>query len=160
MRRYLLLGLCLGLTLGAAGWGRAEAQAPEKPGVRIVSPLNNQIVPMGVVTVEIAADHFQLAGSNHWVLYVDGLNLGPVESGVTMTTTQLLESGPHQLEARLADAQNDNLASATIFVTAAPATPADSPFNLKWTAVVMGGLVVVVLALLWVGLRIAHPPAE
>ncbi len=160
MKPYLLFGLCMGLVLSVAVWAPAQAQSPEKPGVHIVTPLNNQIVPMGVVTIEIAADNFTLAGSNHWLLYVDGKNLGPVESGTTMTTTQLLESGPHQLEARLADAQNDNLASTTIFVTAAPATPAESPFNLAWTGTVMGILVLVVLALLWLGLRMTRRPAE
>ncbi len=160
MKRYFLWALCAGLVLSAAVLGQANAQAPEKPGVRIVAPLNNQIVPIGDVKVQIATDNFSLEGANHWVLYVDGRMLGRVASGVTITTTQLLESGPHEIEAVLADAQNDNLASNKIVVTAAPATPTQSPFNLPWTAAVMGVLFVVVIALILIGLRVARRPVE
>jgi methionine-rich copper-binding protein CopC len=137
------------------GAGSASAAQPQ---IRIVSPVNNQIVPLGDVKVEITTA--KPSPASYWQLSVDDKMVGKAEAGATSITTTITTSGPHTLKATLADAQNDNLASAAIVVTSAPETPSQSPFNLPWVAAVMAVFVVFVLVLLFVSLRIAHPPVE
>ncbi len=150
--------LCL-LLLALALSSPVHGQASGQPSIRILAPLDNQIVPIGDVTVRVEAANFPLGGSNAWQLYVDGKSVGRAGDGATSLTTPILVSGPHELRASLANGQTDNLASASINVTAAPATPTQSPFNLSWTIPVMAVLVLFVLGLIAFGLRLTRRPA-
>jgi hypothetical protein len=144
-----------GVSLAARVSSPAD-QTPSDPQIRLVSPLQNQIVPIGETKVEIATANFTLDAAHRWRLYLDDKLIGTVENGATTFTLPILVSGPHEIKATLSDAEHDNLASAAIEVTAAPATPSTSPFNLPWVAAVMGALLIVVATLIVVALHMTR----
>jgi hypothetical protein len=153
-RQIFFIAVSLALIFGLAA--RASAQTPAQ--IRIVSPRDNAIVPIGDVTVTVAVENVNLS-DYHWHLYVDGELRSMIGNGVTSYSTQITQSGPHEIKAVLADEQHDELASSAVNVTAAPASPTSTVFNLSQTAPVMGALVIVIAALILIGLRVARRAA-
>ncbi len=161
MNKYLML-LWAAVIMCTAWPGRAEAQhaAQGNPAVRIIAPVNNRVLPLGDVKVEIATDNFPLDGSNYWRLFVDDYMVTKVGQGATSYTTQITTSGPHEIKVTLGDGQREDIASASIALLTAPATPTTEPFNLPWMAPVMGALAVGIVLLLVIALRITRPAAR
>ncbi len=163
----LAFAFILSLTLVGAAQARsvpvqgslAGSSQAGKPSVKIVRPADGQYVSNGDVTVEIATDNFPADPSNSWQLFVDDKPAVKVESGKTTATVNIPDSGPHTIKVVLADAQNPSLASAQVEVTAAPATPRETPFNLAWVAPVMAVFVVFIITLIAVSLRMTRRPA-
>ncbi len=144
--------------IAVAGAGAESAgQADGNPAIRIVAPVNNRVLPLGNLTVEIATENFTLGGSNYWRLFVDDYMVSKVGQGATSYTTQITTSGPHHIRVALGDGQREDIASATIDVLTAPATPANPPFNLPWMGTAMAGLAVGIVLLLVVALRLTRP---
>ncbi len=137
----------------------SSTRAQSSPSVKIAAPRDGAIVALGEVKVQIETQNFTLDGVHHWRLYVDGKLREMVQGGMNEYTTRLDTSGPHQIMVTLADAEHDELASAMVEVTAAPATPRHSPFNVPQVAAVMGVLLLVVSGLIAVGLRIVPRPS-
>ncbi len=140
-----------------AGAERA-VQAGGNPAIRIVAPTNNRVLPLGDLQVQIATENFSLGGSNYWRLFVDDYLVSKVGQGATSYTTQITASGPHQIKVTLGDGQREDIASATIEVLTAPATPQNAPFNLPWMGPAMAVLAVGIVLLLLVALRMTRPP--
>jgi hypothetical protein len=139
------------------GWlvlNASPALAQSDAQIQIVSPRDGGIVAIGDVTVTVATKNFILGDTNHWHLYVDGELRSMVGNGAPSWTTKIETSGPHEIKATLADAQHEELAAATIHVTAAPATPTESPFNLSQTAPVIGVLALLIIVSIVVALRL------
>ncbi len=138
------------------GSGRPN-QAPPNAQIRLVSPQENAIVPIGQNKVEIATQNFALDASHRWKVFLDGALIGTIENGSTTYTLPIGVSGPHQIKVTLSDPQQEEVASATVQVTAAPETPSSSPFNLPWVAAVMGVFLIGVATLIAVSLRMTRP---
>lgn len=134
-------------SLGAAGNGSQ---------IRIIAPRDNAIVPAGANTVQVSLENLAPGAAHAWHLYLDGVLINTLESGVVTTTVPISESGPHEIKATLTDSENVELASSSVEVTAAPETPTSSPFNLPWVAPAMAVFVVGVLAIIAVALRITR----
>jgi hypothetical protein len=138
----------------AAPVSRSANPTPSNEQIRIVSPRDHAIVPIGQNKVEISTENIALDAAHPWHLYLDGNLVGTIENGETTFTFPISVSGPHEIKATLSDTKNDDLASASVQVTAAPETPSSSPFNLPWVAPAMGVLLIGVVALTVIGLRI------
>lgn len=134
-------------------------QAPSNAQIRVVTPRENAIVPIGQTKVEIATENFTLDASHGWRLFLDGALIGTIENGATSYILPIGVSGPHQIKVTLSDPEQGEIASAAVEVTAAPETPSSSPFNLPWVAAVMGVLLIVVGTILVVSLRMTRPRA-
>jgi hypothetical protein len=133
---------------------------PSNTLIRIVSPLDNGIVPIGQTRVEIATQNVALDAAHPWRLYLDGNLVGTIENGQTTYSLTIGVSGPHVITATLSDTQNRDLASASVQVTAAPETPSSSPFNLTWVAPIMGVFLIGVVLLIVIGLRMTRVRGE
>ncbi len=157
MKRHLLFALSAVLILSGIGFTRVEAQSGGNPSIRIVAPVNNRVLPLGDVKVEVATENFPLEGSNYWRLFVDDYLVTKVGAGATSYTTQITTSGPHQIKVTLGDGQREDVATASIEVLTAPATPRDAPFNLPWMGTAMSILAVGIVLLLVVALRLTRP---
>lgn len=129
---------------------------PSGAGFKILSPVDNQIVPIGQNRVQIAAGTTTSDAVHSWRLFLDGNLIATVENGETGFTLPIGVSGPHVITATLLDAHDEDIASASVHVTAAPETPSSSPFNLPWVAPTMAILLLGILALLLVSLRITR----
>ena len=133
---------------------------PTAAQIRIISPREDAIVPIGQTKVEISTDNATLDAAHPWHLFLDGNLIGTIENGETTFSLPISVSGPHEIKATLSDARNEELASASVQVTAAPATPTTSPFNLPWVAPVMAVLLFGVVVLLVIGLRVTRQKNE
>ncbi len=158
MKRHVLFTLSVSLILSALWFGPAEAQSGGNATIRIVAPSNSRVLPLGDVQVQVATENFPLTGSNYWRLFVDDYMVSKVGQGATSYTTQITASGPHQIKVTLGDGQREDIATATISVLTAPATPPNAPFNLPWMGPAMAILSVGIVLLLVVALRMTRPP--
>lgn len=139
-----LILLCLGVTL-------VTAQAGEQ--IRIVKPFENQIVPIGSFSIEIALHGAAPNNANAWQLYMDDMLVSTSPVGATSTNYDFIESGPHQIKVVLLDRSGRPVSSNEIDVTAAPATPKGTAFNYAMWAPAMLIFIVSVLALIAIALR-------
>ncbi len=144
---FAAASLCVVVASASAALAQSNAR------IRIVSPPNGGIVPVGEVEVKVATENFTLGDEHHWHLYVDGELRSMVANGATSWTTKITTSGPHEIRVALSDDEHDDLGSATIYVTAAPRTPRETPFNVPQMSVVMGALVLAIVTILAVSLR-------
>jgi hypothetical protein len=161
----LILGAAVGSGVsfiheGESGPARYESASavPTPPGasIRIVSPLDNGIVPIGQNKIEIATGNISLDTAHPWRLYLDGSLIATVDKGETTYSLPIGVSGPHVISATLLDAESHDLASASVHVTAAPESPSSSPFNLPWVAPTMAVFLIGVAALLVISLRVTR----
>lgn len=85
--------------------------------ITIVSPANNATIPAGKVDVKIALKGVQLGDEYHWHIALDN-NMMSMITNKSDTATIDVPAGEHDIKASLADATHDELASATVHVTA------------------------------------------
>jgi hypothetical protein len=178
MKAYMSWAFGVSLVLGTAAGGAlsfmrmtagtppasyislSAAPTPSDGLIRILSPLDNGIVPIGQTRVEIATENVALDAAHPWRLYLDGNLVDTIENGETTYSLAIGVSGPHVITATLSDAQNRDLASASVQVTAAPESPSSSPFNLLWVAPVMAVFLIGVVLLIVIGLRVTRGENE
>jgi hypothetical protein len=167
MKTYLvwIIGISLILSTGLAGAASYTPGAslsvsanptPSSARIRIVTPREDAIVPIGQNKVEISAVNIALDAAHPWHIYLDGTLLGTIANGDSTFTMPISVSGPHEIKVTLSDTENNVLASASVQVTAAPATPTSSPFNLPWVAPTMAVLLIGVAALIVISLRVTR----
>lgn len=139
---------------------RSAAPTPSSAQIRIISPIQNGIVPVGQTKVQVSIDNIASDAAHSWRLYLDGKLIDTFGPGETSYTLPIGVSGPHEIKATLSDSQNNDLASASVQVTAAPETPSSSPFNLAWVAPLMGAFLLGVALLIVVSLRMTRVRPE
>jgi hypothetical protein len=139
-----------------APFSRSANPTPSNARIRIVSPREDAILPLGQTKVEVSTENIVLDAAHPWSLYLDGNLVGTIASGESTFTLSISVSGPHEIKATVSDSGNSELASASVEVTAAPATPTTSPFNLPWVAPIMAVLLIGVAAILLFSLRVTR----
>lgn len=157
------------LIFGAWSFNPAAAEKPLSPNgsqtavstptgalIRIVSPFEDQIVPIGQNRIEIAVQNTAGDALHPWQLYLDGNLIATVDKGETVYTLPIGVSGPHLITATLTGSPNTSLDTASVHVTAAPESPSSTPFNLPWVGPVMGFLLIGIVAMLAFGLRMTR----
>lgn len=160
MKRLLSIALLVltvaSLALAATAAAQTSSAAPR---IQIIRPVQNGVVPLGTFPVQIQVENFAFDETHYWQVFIDGTPAGITETRTLSATVSIFRSGPHEIRAALSDGRRAELAAATVTVTAAPATPKGTWFNLAWSAPAFALMMVGIIALVLFSLRITRRTA-
>ncbi len=134
----------------------AQGAAPE---IRIVKPVPNGVVPVGQVPIEVSTSNLPAGGNNAWQVYLDDKLIKTVSTQAISTTVPVVQSGPHFIRVAL-QADGATVPGPQIAVTAAPATPTGTWFDLAWSAPAFAVMTIAIALLILISLRLTRRPAD
>lgn len=148
MKRVFLFALLIASLLPFAAYAQTD------PSIMIVKPGDRRNVELGDVIATVQVTGAALSDGYSWQILVDSVPQGMVRDGMTATIQIPKPSGPHRLKAELYDAAGKVVASNEILVMAAPVENHDPVFNRAWFAPFGLIFTLVILGIIFLGLRL------
>lgn len=128
--------------------------AQSNAAIKIVKPGDRRNVELGEIPVTVEITGVAPGDGYTWQMLIDGEPQGMVRNATSTNIIVPKPTGPHRLKAELYDPQGRVIASNEILVLAAPVENHDPVFNRAWFAPVMAVFTLVIIGIIFLGLRL------